>query len=49
MYPLQSNPHGISIASCTQLNRLPDSPTRANHTFVGWFNTSAVTGGTQIT
>ena len=26
----------------------PAQPTRAGHTFVGWFNTSAATGGTNI-
>ena len=31
------------------IGSLPSNPTRAGHNFVGWFNTSAATGGTQIT
>jgi len=33
----------------TAIGAMPSSPTRAGHTFLGWFNTSATTGGTQIT
>jgi len=31
------------------IGTLPANPTRTGHAFVGWFNTSAATGGTQIT
>ena|GEM_PF-4564728 len=31
------------------ISTLPVTPTRAGFTFAGWFNTSAATGGTQIT
>jgi uncharacterized repeat protein (TIGR02543 family) len=33
----------------TAIGTLPANPTRAGFTFAGWFNTSAATGGTQIT
>lgn len=35
--------------SGTTLSNMPNNPQRAGHSFVGWFNTSAATGGTQFT
>jgi len=37
-----------SVTNGNQIGLLP-TPTRVNHRFVGWFNTSATTGGTEIT
>jgi len=39
----------ITRQSGTTIGTLPANPTRAGFTFAGWFNTSAATGGTQIT
>ena len=43
-----ANPASRTINSGTTLGFLPPNPTRANHTFLGWFDTNAATGGTQI-
>jgi len=42
-------PAARSIRSGLTVGTLPANPTRSGFTFMGWFNTSAATGGTQIT
>ena len=42
------SPTSRAITSGTSLGSLMPTPTRTGHTFVGWFTTSAATGGTQI-
>lgn len=38
-----------SVQGGRNVGTLPANPTRAGHTFAGWFNTSAATGGAQVT
>ena len=42
-------PANRTVANGQQIVTLPNNVTRTNHTFIGWFSTSATTGGTQIT
>ena len=42
------NPSSRRVATGRQFGTLP-RPTRTNRDFVGWFNTSATTGGTRVT
>jgi len=43
------NPTSRNVQSGVALGTLPTPTNMVNHTFVGWFTTSAASGGTQIT